>query len=289
MLISTARTWVKDIAREADDDTVYPASRVDRAIASVLARFLRATRILTSLSNLDLSDADPDLPDLPGGFKPECFVKGWLDDDHESDVVLRADEYLRWQRSENDSHATPQILAFTSSSAGQVWPTPNDDYTLTMRWWRNLPVIWTPGGSMQATATATVAAGAVTAISVTSSGFGYLTAPAVTFSGGAGSSAAATAVLDEFGCVARVTVTNAGTGYTSAPTVTIASLDDFSLMCPDDWMPGILKGCAAELQRNNPQFAATANLHWNEYVAWEAGMKGTSRLGVHRLVRERGQ
>jgi hypothetical protein len=49
----------------------------------------------------------------------------------------------------------------------------------------------------------------------------YLEVPAVTFSGGGGSSAAATATIAA-GAVTAVTVTNVGSAYTSAPTVAIA-------------------------------------------------------------------
>ena len=67
---------------------------------------------------------------------------------------------------------------------------------------------------------ATVTAGYVTAISVTSGGSGYTTEPAVTFSGGGGSGATAKAILsgDQ---VALVLVLSAGSGYTTSPVVTI--------------------------------------------------------------------
>jgi len=62
----------------------------------------------------------------------------------------------------------------------------------------------------------------VSAVSVVSGKTRYIgTAPAVTFSGGAGSNAAATATIAG-GVVTAITVTNTGTAYTSAPTVTIA-------------------------------------------------------------------
>lgn len=67
-------------------------------------------------------------------------------------------------------------------------------------------------------------AGAVSAVSVTAQGTGYSTAPAVGFSGGGGSGAAATAVLGtglNAGKVVSITITNPGTGYTSAPTVAL--------------------------------------------------------------------
>jgi hypothetical protein len=61
----------------------------------------------------------------------------------------------------------------------------------------------------------------VTAVAVAVSGTRYLEVPAVTFSGGEGSSAAATASISG-GAVSAITVTNVGSAYTSAPTVTVA-------------------------------------------------------------------
>ena len=61
----------------------------------------------------------------------------------------------------------------------------------------------------------------VSAVSVASGGARYLEVPAVTFSGGGGSSAAATASIAG-GAVTSIAVTNTGTAYTSAPTVAVA-------------------------------------------------------------------
>ncbi len=74
---------------------------------------------------------------------------------------------------------------------------------------------------VQATASATVSGGMVTAITVTNAGAGYSSAPSVTFSGGSGSGAAATATEND----GEITVTLAGggSGYTAAPTVTISA------------------------------------------------------------------
>lgn len=52
-------------------------------------------------------------------------------------------------------------------------------------------------------------------------GTGYATPPAVTFTGGGGTGAAGTAVLQN-GKVVGITITAPGTGYTTAPTVVIA-------------------------------------------------------------------
>lgn len=51
-------------------------------------------------------------------------------------------------------------------------------------------------------------------------GTGFTSVPTVAFTGGAGSGAAGTAVLENGG-VKSITITNVGTGYTSAPTVAI--------------------------------------------------------------------
>lgn len=61
----------------------------------------------------------------------------------------------------------------------------------------------------------------VSAVSVSSGKTRYLEVPAVTFSGGGGSSAAATASIAG-GAVSSIAVTNTGTAYTSVPTVAIA-------------------------------------------------------------------
>ena len=67
--------------------------------------------------------------------------------------------------------------------------------------------------------------GGVIAISPTTAGSGYSSTnpPAVTFSGGGGRGAAATAIVGPGGAITGFIITNPGTGYTSAPTVGIAA------------------------------------------------------------------
>lgn len=75
-------------------------------------------------------------------------------------------------------------------------------------------------GGVPATAVATITAGFLTAIPVTSGGSGYTSEPTVTITGGGGSGAAAKAILNG-DKVAVVVLLTAGSGYTSAPTVSI--------------------------------------------------------------------
>jgi hypothetical protein len=65
--------------------------------------------------------------------------------------------------------------------------------------------------------------GSVAAVTITSGGSGYTTAPTVTFSAPTtGTTATGTAVLSN-GSVISVTITNAGSGYTTPPTVTFSA------------------------------------------------------------------
>lgn len=63
-------------------------------------------------------------------------------------------------------------------------------------------------------------AGALSAISLTSGGTGYTSAPTVAITGGGGTGATATATVSA-GSVTGFTITNAGSGYTSAPTIAL--------------------------------------------------------------------
>lgn len=60
--------------------------------------------------------------------------------------------------------------------------------------------------------------GSIYRLTVTNGGSGYAIAPTVTFSGGGGTSAAATAILLN-GAVTQLAITNAGLSYSPAPTV----------------------------------------------------------------------
>lgn len=73
-----------------------------------------------------------------------------------------------------------------------------------------------------ATGYATLSGDAVSAVVVSDGGSGYTAAPTVTFTGGAGTGAAATATISA-GVVTGVTITAAGSGYTSAPSVTFSA------------------------------------------------------------------
>ena len=67
----------------------------------------------------------------------------------------------------------------------------------------------------------------ISAVEIQTEGLGYQTAPEITFEGGGGSGAAATAFIGRGGAITNVVVTNPGSGYYSRPKVIInGSVDD---------------------------------------------------------------
>jgi len=60
----------------------------------------------------------------------------------------------------------------------------------------------------------------VSSVAINNAGSGYLTAPTISFTGGGGAGAAATATVSG-GAITSIVMTNNGTGYTSAPSVVI--------------------------------------------------------------------
>lgn len=105
---------------------------------------------------------------------------------------------------------TFSVSSITLSSGGTGYPDPGTTVTISAP----------PSGGTQATATATVTGGVVTGIVITNAGSGYTSPPTITFSGGAGTGAAATANMT--GTVSSIQLTSGGTNYVASPTVTIS-------------------------------------------------------------------
>jgi hypothetical protein len=81
-------------------------------------------------------------------------------------------------------------------------------------------VTFTGGGGSSAAGTASLVPTSVATVSVGTAGTGYTSAPTVNIVGGGGSGATATAAIASGG-VTAITVTNGGTGYTSVPSVIV--------------------------------------------------------------------
>jgi formylglycine-generating enzyme required for sulfatase activity len=132
-------------------------------------------------------------------------------------------------------------------------------------------------GGVPATAVATITAGFVTAITVTSGGSGYVSEPAVTLTGGGGSGATAKAVLSG-DRVSLVIVVTAGSEYTSAPTVTIEAPPK-SLGVRLELVPKLtVEGPAGTLARVESALALVGP--WESWTNVTVGGEGTMLLDL---------
>ena len=123
-----------------------------------------------------------------------------------------------------------------------------------------------------ATAVATITAGFVTGITVTSGGSGYTSEPSVTLSGGGGSGATAKAILSG-DKVAVVVVLTAGSGYSTTPTVVVdAPPKPLSVML--ELVPKLtVEGPAGSYAR--VESAASLNGLWTMWTNVMVGAEGT--------------
>lgn len=115
------------------------------------------------------------------------------------------------------------VAAIAVTAAGTAYATPP-----------TVAIAAPPAGGVQATATAAVAAGLVTVVTVTNAGSGYLVAPAVTFSGGGGSGAAASSRLfvrdsDASGNVLAVSKTLQPRPFEVRPERAVMTVEDLAL------------------------------------------------------------
>jgi uncharacterized delta-60 repeat protein len=135
---------------------------------------------------------------ITANYRGEAFIAGFTTNaaDNKDYVVLK--------------QTNPYLLV-----PGPFTATAQADYSKVDLAWQQVPHNGT------GTATATVAAGAVTAIAVTNGGSGYTTAPAVILTGGGGTGATATAAVTG-GAITVITVTSGGSGYTTPPTVSFS-------------------------------------------------------------------
>jgi phage tail sheath protein FI len=83
--------------------------------------------------------------------------------------------------------------------------------------------ITAPSGGSGATFTVTTSGGVITAVTVDTPGSGYKGTVTASFTGGGGSAASAGTVTLSSSSITGITLGTAGTGYTSAPTVTVAA------------------------------------------------------------------
>jgi hypothetical protein len=298
MKISEARTCLRVNAANAGDSNQYEDDAIDSAIRTVGDDLARRTDATLTATAITLTEASDVVPLVHADFREERLRSALLDGSNvQVDVVVsnggnigglvagreggwRSGQALKaeldlWSIEElsekalayRDVTGQPVAIAFETPVTARVFPTPDDDYSLRVRW----VTPFTSWYSGVALATASVGGGAVTAVAKVSGGSGYTSTPAVTFSGGGGSGATATATVSR-GRLVSVAVTGAGTLYTSAPTVLFdgQSGADATLNIPDDYLrEALMHGAVAALQFSDlkRRFGSASWQRYEEFVS----------------------
>ena len=147
-------------------------------------------------------------------------------------------DQIQYYIAAQDNAATPNVSVSPAAGASgntinppacSTPPTTPSRYTI-LSTWSGTYVIGGNGAGPAAgadyvslgEALSDVTPGLIKSIYVSNGGTGYATAPTITFTGGGGSGAAATAYVSG-GVITRIVVTSAGSNYSSAPTVVITS------------------------------------------------------------------
>ena len=151
MYLSEARRILRQFAKDAADESTYRDDEIDRAIQTVCDDFILATGCTATKSTVALTADDPDLGTLPTGFLADMIRRAWITSRGELEIIDHRNllaKQLSTVNEEDDSVLTgrPEFLAFSSPTAGEVYPTPGDDYTLNILYVAPL-TSFTPGTS----------------------------------------------------------------------------------------------------------------------------------------------
>ena len=144
-----ARSRIRLAARNADDSGLYTDAAVDNALVLALDEWTRIVKPTRTTSTLTLTAASASLPTLPTGFLPEQLLRVYLTLSGQfvrPNIMSISYDALLEKQYENggDAVGRPQYMAFTSPTAGVVYPTPDNAYSLLLRWWSQ-PTSWTAG------------------------------------------------------------------------------------------------------------------------------------------------
>lgn len=146
MIITDARTHVRQFARDGLDSTLYGNADIDRAIQVVGQRFCRETRCLRRADDVTatVSSATLDISAIvTAGFRPEQLIDVYIAGYGEPLSII---DYTTLNQYQTDQPATtkPEAVAFPTQTTAQVYPTPDIAYALKFRWWERF-TSWTAG------------------------------------------------------------------------------------------------------------------------------------------------
>lgn len=142
MNLTTARGWVQQFARNAGSTDSYPLDSIDRAIQTSCDHFIHRTRCTRTKTGLNLTGGSNILPAFPTRFRPEYLLRARILTS--PSLALVDYDTLLDSRNAQDTSGPPQAIAFDTFSSGEVWPKPDQAYTVNFLWYEPL-VTWVPG------------------------------------------------------------------------------------------------------------------------------------------------
>lgn len=147
MTIDQAVTFLRNVARNGQDSSMYTAVMVESAIQGICNDFITRTQATRATGDLILAAGTAALPSFGSpaagtltGFRTEYLLRAYLvgltSGTSEGNPNLDITEFGDvMNRSLNRSIAgQPCLLAFDSISTGMVFPTPDKPYTLRLLW-----------------------------------------------------------------------------------------------------------------------------------------------------------
>jgi hypothetical protein len=145
MTLSEARAYVGQFARNAGGEDVYSLADKDRAIRLVGEQFCRVTRCLPRVDAVALTAGSAVAPvaSIGGAFRPERLVGARLAG-ASGTLALCGWDPLQDLLADRPATGKPAKLAFEDPATANVYPTPDANYTVRVRWWQPF-TSWTPG------------------------------------------------------------------------------------------------------------------------------------------------
>ena len=136
MLLTEARAWVRQFAANAasGDTSAYTDANIDRAIKAICDDFIKVTQCTRQLSDLTITIATAAISvSAIANFRPELLLRAYIP---AYGQLIRTDfDSLLAMQVEAPSHsALPTHIAFTTATAGSLYPIPDIAYTAKLLW-----------------------------------------------------------------------------------------------------------------------------------------------------------
>lgn len=143
MTVGQAVDRLKLFARNAFDATMYPVPILHYALRGILNDFIRVTKCTQIVTQFSLTQGASGFF-IPGDFRPDNILRVYIPGLVSEFEVVGHAELTRHLECSSSSCGKPCKIAFATRTVGDVFPSPNSNYTASVLWWTPL-VNWTIG------------------------------------------------------------------------------------------------------------------------------------------------